>query len=160
VVIEAGNPVTTRGFGTYDPEGNGGVEGTLAQMTPDFGTWGYVKWFENCVIVINLADPGNITWVPSWLGGQSIDVGRDVWTVTGVPSGKKLQHFDRSTYVNPTTGKKFSGKRATDFDFAAIMYDNTLNDATRGPQTGGGYDNGDTIACAPLECMVLMIADA
>jgi len=160
VIIEAGSPVTTRGFGTYDPEGNGGVTGTLSQMTPDFGTWGYVKWFENCCIVINLRDPGDITWVPSHLGGQSINPSLDVWTVADVPAGKKLVHFDRRTYVNPKSFGKFAGRRPTDYDDLGIMRDNLLNNAANGPQTGGGYANGDTVDCGPLESMVLLIVDA
>ncbi len=158
VVIAAGNPVTTRNFGVYDPEGNSGVEGTFVWDTADFGTFGYVKWFDNCCIVINLRDPGATDpWVPSWepvgiptgSSGQTI-TSNDTWTVTGIPAGKKLTHFDPTTYTN-SEGGKFDGKKATDFDSQAIMRDTDLNT---------GSDVGSTVDCGPFECMVLMIEDA
>ena len=158
VLIAAGNPTSTRNFGTYDPEGNGGTEGTFVWDTADFGTFGYVKWFDNCCILINLRDPGATDpWVPSWepvgiptgSSGQTI-TSNDTWTVTGVPAGKKLVRFDPTTYTN-NEGGKFNGKKPTDFDTQEIMRDTNLNDGT---------DVGSTVDCGPFECMVLMIEDA
>ncbi len=163
-IIAAGNPTSTRNFGPYDPLGNGG-KGTLAYRTPDFGTDGHIFKFDNCWIIINLRDPGATDpWIPHWEptgkpsgSGQTI-TSNDKWTVAGVPVGKKLQHFDRTTYVN-NVSTKFMGKKMTDFDAAFIMKDDVWNDPTKGPQAGGGYDNGDNFDCGPFECAVLMLVD-
>ena len=150
-VIFAGDPITDRDFGTYDPTGNAGVRGSFVWDSPDFGTFGYAFEFDNCLIVINLRTPSSDPWIPSWQsGGQTIVTGTDRYTVMSAGGGKKWQRFNRTTYVNDSTGK-FNGKKATDFDTnELILKDTTLND---------GSDVGATIDIGALEAIILMRVD-
>lgn len=160
MLIFAGNPISTRNYGTYDPEGDSG-NGSFLFRIADFGPFGYVFEYGNCLIIINIRKPDSDPWIPHWqAGGQSINISKDRWTVDISPgSGNKWQRFDRVTYTNNSTGK-FDGKKATDYDTnEKILKDDVWNDPTLGPQPGGGYLVGDDIDVGPLETIVLMRVD-
>lgn len=150
-VVSAGYPITDRDFGTYDPTGNGGVGGTFSWDSADFGTFGYIKEFDNCCIVINLRQPDNtgVPWIPSWVsGGQSITVGTDRATLPSAGTGKKWQRLNRTTYINQDEASKFLGLGPVDFDSTAnIVNDTELND---------GSDCGATIDVGALEAILLL----
>jgi len=130
-IISLGSPTTARNFGTYDSTGNSD-KGSYSLSSPDFGTAGYIKEFENAIIILNCASPGdNVTWVPHWMaGGQSLSVSRDRATLPDPGAGNKFVRFDRSTYTNPDTDSHFFGKKATDYDANYPGHDDTWNDGS------------------------------
>ena len=154
-IISAGNPITTRNFGTYDPiDPTPTSPGVFTWRAPDFGTHGYFFKFGNIGIIINLrkmTTPAN-AWIPSYLpSGQPIDVSKDRFTMPAAPSGKKYQMLNRATYVNPDTSSKFFNLGPTDFD--------TNERILRGAALNDGTDVGATYDCSALECAVFILVD-
>lgn len=152
MVIYPGDRITAADFGTYTV-GAAASEGSFAWNAADFGTHGYYFEFTNCLIVINLRDPGSLdAWVPSWQPAGQATTGDDICTLPSAGSGKKWQRFNPLTYEHPlTSGQRFAGKKPTDFDTSYILRDTTLNDGT---------DAGATITVGPLEAIILMRVDS
>lgn len=146
--IEAGAPITTRDFGTYDPTGANDT-GSLALFSPDFGTHGRIFEFGNALYIVNPRQPDSAVWVPSHLsGGQSIDPALDVATLPSAGSGFKWQHINRNTTINNDVNTPYYLKSPSDFDAnARIVGDSILNN---------GADAGVTVNCGACEAVALM----
>jgi len=154
-VISAGNPISARNFGTYDPiDPTPTSPGVFTWRTADFGTFGYFFTFDKLGIIINLrpmTTPSN-AWIPSYLpGGQPIDIALDRFTMPAAPAGKKYQMLNRGTYVNPDASSKFFNKGPTDFD--------TNERILSGPVLNDGTDVGATYDCGAFESAVLILVD-
>lgn len=150
-IISLGSPTSARDWGTYDPTGNSDT-GSYVLDAADFGTAGYIKEFENAIIVINCASPGkNVIWVPHWMsGGQTLQTSRDRATLPDPGAGNKFQRFQRDTYTNPDTDSHFFGRKANEYNASFPGHDATWND---GSDAGVA---GDTIDVGPLESIILL----